>query len=132
MVVRTRDRPQLLAEALDSLARGSYRRVEVVLVNDGGAAPPVPDGYPLELRRVELTENRGRAGAADAGVAAAGGDYVAFLDDDDLAAPEHLATLVGLVGRRRRAGGLHRRRGGDLRAGPRRRRRRFAGRPGSR
>ena len=97
VVVRTRDRPQLLAEALDSLARGTYRRVEVVLVNDGGAAPPVPDGYPLELRRVELAENRGRAGAADAGVAAAGGDYVAFLDDDDLAAPEHLATLVGLV-----------------------------------
>ena len=49
-------------------------------------------------RRVELAENRGRAGAADAGVAAATGDYVAFLDDDDLAAPEHLATLVGLVG----------------------------------
>ena len=47
--------------------------------------------------RVDLAENRGRAAAAEAGVAAATGDYVAFLDDDDLAAPEHLATLAGLV-----------------------------------
>ncbi|HEY4574316.1 MAG TPA: glycosyltransferase, partial [Thermoanaerobaculia bacterium] len=97
VVVRTRDRPRLLAEALESLAAGAYRRAEVVLVNDGGATPAVPDGYPLQVVRVDLAESRGRAGAAEAGIAAATGDYVAFLDDDDLAAPEHLATLAGLV-----------------------------------
>jgi len=96
VVVRTKDRPQLLAEALQSLAAGSYRRVEVVLVNDGGSPPDVPEGYPFPVVRVELGTNRGRAGAASAGVAAASGDWVAFLDDDDLAEPEHLATLAGL------------------------------------
>lgn len=97
VIVRTRDRPRLLAEALESLAAGAYRRAEVVLVNDGGAPPAVPDGFPLPVVRVDLAESRGRAGAAEAGIAAATGDYVAFLDDDDLAAPEHLATLAGLV-----------------------------------
>lgn len=97
VVVRTRDRPKLLAEALDSLAQGEYRRAEVVLVNDGGEPPVVPAGYPLAVQRVDLADNRGRAAAAEAGIAAATGDYVAFLDDDDLAAPEHLATLAGLV-----------------------------------
>lgn len=97
VVVRTRDRPRLLAEALESLAAGAYRRAEVVLVNDGGAPPAVPAGFPLPVVRVDLAESRGRAGAAEAGIAAATGDYVAFLDDDDLAAPEHLATLAGLV-----------------------------------
>jgi len=97
VIVRTRDRPRLLAEALESLAAGSYRRAEVVLVNDGGAPPAVPAGFPLPVVRVDLAESRGRAGAAEAGIAAATGDYVAFLDDDDLAAPEHLATLAGLV-----------------------------------
>jgi LmbE family N-acetylglucosaminyl deacetylase/glycosyltransferase involved in cell wall biosynthesis len=97
VVVRTRDRPELLAEALASLAEGEYRRAEVVLVNDGGTPPAVPSDYPLPVVRVDLAESRGRAGAAQAGVAAARGDYVAFLDDDDLAAPEHLATLAGLV-----------------------------------
>jgi LmbE family N-acetylglucosaminyl deacetylase/glycosyltransferase involved in cell wall biosynthesis len=97
VIVRTRDRPSLLAEALESLAAGAYRRAEVVLVNDGGAPPAVPAGFPLPVVRVDLAESRGRAGAAEAGIAAATGDYVAFLDDDDLAAPEHLATLAGLV-----------------------------------
>ncbi len=96
-IVRTRDREALLAEALASLAAGNYRRAEVVLVNDGGAPPAPPAGFPLPIVRVDLPESRGRAAAAEAGVAAATGDYVAFLDDDDLAAPEHLATLAGLV-----------------------------------
>jgi LmbE family N-acetylglucosaminyl deacetylase len=98
VVVRTRDRPAFLAEALGSLAAGSYRNAQVILVNDGGAPPVVPAGYPLPVVRVDHPESRGRAAAAQAGVDAAEGDYVAFLDDDDLAAPEHLATLAGLVG----------------------------------
>ncbi|HYN21011.1 MAG TPA: PIG-L family deacetylase [Thermoanaerobaculia bacterium] len=97
VIVRTRNRPDLLAEALASLADGQYQRTEVVLVNDGGDPPVVPDGYPLPVIRIDLDGNRGRAGAAEAGVAAATGDFVAFLDDDDLAAPEHLATLASLV-----------------------------------
>ncbi|HEX4965872.1 MAG TPA: PIG-L family deacetylase [Thermoanaerobaculia bacterium] len=97
VVVRTRNRPELLAEALESLAAGDYRRAEVVLVNDGGAPPSVPEGYPLSVVRVDLAQTQGRAAAAQAGVTAATGEYVAFLDDDDLATPEHLATLAGLV-----------------------------------
>ena len=98
VVVRTKDRPRLLAEALDSLAAGSYRNAEVVLVNDGGEPPAVPEDFPLAIARVDFAENRGRAAAAQAGVEAASGDWIAFLDDDDLAAPEHLATLADLAG----------------------------------
>jgi len=97
VVVRTRNRPELLGEALASLAAGEYRRAEIVLVNDGGEPPAIPEGFPLSVVRVDLAENRGRAAAAEAGVAAATGEYISFLDDDDLAAPEHLATLAGLV-----------------------------------
>ena len=95
VVVRTRDRPGLLAQALESLAAGTYRRVEVVLVNDGGAPPEAPQGFPFPIRRVDFPENRGRAAAANAGVAAASGAWIGFLDDDDLAEPEHLAVLAG-------------------------------------
>jgi LmbE family N-acetylglucosaminyl deacetylase len=97
VIVRTKDRPRLLAEALASLERGAYRRLEIVLVNDGGAAPDLPADLTLPVVRVDLAPNRGRAGAANAGLEAARGEYVAFLDDDDLAEPEHLSTLVALV-----------------------------------
>jgi LmbE family N-acetylglucosaminyl deacetylase/GT2 family glycosyltransferase len=96
VIVRTRDRPQLLAEALASLADGTYRRAEVVLVNDGGKPPAVPEGFPFPVVAVNLPHNLGRAAAANAGIGAASGDWIAFLDDDDLADPEHLATLAGL------------------------------------
>lgn len=96
VVVRTKDRPELLAEALASIAANTYRRLEVVVVNDGGASPVIANDFPLPVVRVDLPENRGRAAAANAGVEAAGGEWLAFLDDDDLAEPEHFATLAGL------------------------------------
>jgi LmbE family N-acetylglucosaminyl deacetylase len=99
VVVRTKDRQTLLTQALASLAASTYRAIELVLVNDGGAAPAVPDDFPFPVRRVDLRPNRGRAGAANAGVEVATGAYVLFLDDDDVIAPEHVATLVGLASR---------------------------------
>jgi len=97
VIVRTKDRPELLNQALASLAESTYRRVEVVMVNDGGKPPELPVDFPFPLVRVDLPDNRGRAAAANAGVEAATGDWITFLDDDDLAEPEHLATLVGLA-----------------------------------
>lgn len=94
VVVRTRDRPELLAEALASLAASTYRRLEVVLVNDGGVAPVIAADFPFPLVRVDLPASAGRAAAANAGIAAASETFIGFLDDDDLVEPEHFALLV--------------------------------------
>jgi LmbE family N-acetylglucosaminyl deacetylase len=96
VIVRTKDRPELLQEALASLAASTYRRLEIVVVNDGGKPPEIADDSPLPIVRVDLPENRGRAAAANAGVEAAGGEWIAFLDDDDLVEPEHFEILGGL------------------------------------
>lgn len=98
VIVRTKDRPELLAEALESLEASTWRKTEIVLVNDGGTPPEVSADISLPLVRVDLEQNRGRAGAANAGIAAASGEYIAFLDDDDLVMPSHFETLAGLVG----------------------------------
>ena len=97
VIVRTKDRPEQLPQALASLAASTYRRVELVVVNDGGVTPALPNPFPFPTVSVELPENRGRAAAAQAGVDAASGDYISFLDDDDLFAPEHLETLATTV-----------------------------------
>ena len=96
VVVRTKDRPELLAEALESVASESGVPLEVVVVNDGGAdVADVLARFPqLRLRLVDLRPGRGRAGAANAGVEAASGRFVHFLDDDDLLLPGGLPALV--------------------------------------
>jgi len=88
VIVRTKDRSALLAEAIASIRATGYP-AEIVVMNDGGARPEV-EGVTL----VEHETSRGRSEAANAGVRAAKTDYVAFLDDDDLYYPEHLSALA--------------------------------------
>jgi LmbE family N-acetylglucosaminyl deacetylase/GT2 family glycosyltransferase len=89
VVIRTKDRPQLLREAIDSVLATRYP-CEIVVVNDGGATPVVPEN----VRLVSHTVSRGRAEAGNAGARAAKHPLLAFLDDDDLFYPEHLDVLT--------------------------------------
>ena len=88
VVIRTKDRPALLREAVESVRATGYP-CEIVVVNDGGARVEL-DGVTL----IEHETSRGRAEAGNAGVRAASHAFIAFLDDDDLYYPEHLQTLA--------------------------------------
>ena len=97
VVVRTRNRPALVREALESLRAQTARPRQVVLVNDGGAslkelASSFEGAFALAVE--DLPERRGRSAAANAGVAAATEELVAFLDDDDLSFPDHVEKLL--------------------------------------
>ena len=98
IIVRTKDRPKLLKNALKSIAAQTYRPIEVVLVNDGGCELDVEElrallgDISLEYRRLE--KNTGRAHAGNVGLEHARGEYIGFLDDDDEFYPEHLKILT--------------------------------------
>lgn len=95
VVIVTHSRPGLLADALASVAAQSLRPLEVRLADDDGgssldALPPLPL---LEL--TALATRFGHPGRArNAAAALARGDVLAFLDDDDVWRPDHLAGLV--------------------------------------
>jgi GT2 family glycosyltransferase len=96
VLLRTKDRPGLLAEALGSLRAQTFTDFETVLVNDGG---PLPAGLldPAPGRGIRVVcppAPGGRTRSLNTGLEAAGGTYVAYLDDDDLYLPAHLETLV--------------------------------------
>jgi LmbE family N-acetylglucosaminyl deacetylase/GT2 family glycosyltransferase len=90
VIVRTKNRPQLLLEAIDSIRATGYP-CEIVVVNDGGETlPQLGEG----ARVIEHERSKGRAEAGNAGMRAATTPFIVFLDDDDLFYPEHLDTLT--------------------------------------
>jgi GT2 family glycosyltransferase len=99
IVVRTKDRPYYLREALTSLRHQTYRHLEVIVVEDGpDRSRAVIDEFPdLVLSYVPLGASRGRCLAGNEGLERARGDYCGLLDDDDLLFAEHVETLVGAL-----------------------------------
>lgn len=101
VVVATYRRKRELADALESLAKQTINDFEIILVDDNDepgwnvAVKQIADAFKLKhpnipLVFVENHPNQGSAGARNAGIEAAQGQYVTFLDDDDLYLPEKL------------------------------------------
>jgi len=103
LIIPTLDRPRLLNAALGSVAgQDMGGDVEVIVVNDGGpSVAPVVCAWNdmLAVRLIELNQRGGPAAARNVGIHLADGEYIAFLDDDDLFMPGHLATGCELLGR---------------------------------
>jgi len=89
-----------IGEALDSVFAQSLTDFEAIVINDG--SPDTPDlelaMAPFKERIVYLKqENRGAAAARNAGLRRALGDYVAFLDADDVWAPTYLKEQLAFL-----------------------------------
>lgn len=102
IVTPTFDRPAFLHRALASIAAQTFRSYEVIVVDDHSAIPAVipPD---LALRNVRLIRhgtNRGPAAAYNTGIAAASGEFISILDDDDEFAPGFLFATAEAFDRR--------------------------------
>jgi glycosyltransferase involved in cell wall biosynthesis len=80
-----------LAEALDSILSQTQPITEIIVVDDGStdATPEVAAKYSHSTRYIRQ-ENRGPAAARNAGLQAATGDLIAFLDADDIWHPEKI------------------------------------------
>ncbi|WP_203717916.1 glycosyltransferase family 2 protein [Asanoa siamensis] len=94
-MIPTFERPAFLQDALHSLATQLFTDLEVIVINDGGQSvasvvEPWRRRFPLTL--IESDRRGGVSAARNAGIQAARGDYLAFLDDDDVFFPGHLAT----------------------------------------
>jgi glycosyltransferase involved in cell wall biosynthesis len=97
VVIPTRDRPALLRQSVRSALCQEGTTVEVVIIEDGARGG---EGQTLEQelgRRVTVCRSSGvsgQAAARNAGIRRARGDWIAFLDDDDLWAPRKLRQQI--------------------------------------
>jgi hypothetical protein len=101
VIVRSMARPTLAA-ALGSIAMQADVVAEVVVAAACGPGhPPLPATCgPHALRMVTSTARLPRPAAANVGLDAARGEWITFLDDDDVFLPDH---LVGLLAAARQA-----------------------------
>lgn len=104
VIISSRNRPRLLVDAVRSVLAGGEVPAEIVVVDQSGRdnaelmrLAREHDGCLVYVRQAGLGVSRGR----NEGVRKAREPIVAFIDDDCVAGPDWLATLVGAV---RRAG----------------------------
>jgi GT2 family glycosyltransferase len=97
VVVRTVNRPLVLAETLISLRNQTYKSFEVIVIEDGPRASK--DLIEREFKDLHIKyhcthEKMGRTKAGNLGLKMATGDYMCFLDDDDLLYADHFEVLI--------------------------------------
>ncbi len=97
ILIRTVNRTALLAQAIESVAHQTWPNVEVIVVEDG---PPrsrtVAERFRerVNLRYFATGEKVGRARAGNLALAEAHGEWINFLDDDDVLFADHVEVLL--------------------------------------
>lgn len=88
-----------ISRCLDSLLGQSYDNMEIIVVDDGSSDKTgnICDCYAEKSKSIRVIHQPGNLGVAEArntGVAAAGGDYVGFVDGDDWAEPDMYKEML--------------------------------------
>jgi glycosyltransferase involved in cell wall biosynthesis len=99
VITPTYNRPDLLSEAIASVRSQSFDDWEMLVAEDGS----VPGSHTVVARfgdprlRYILLEHAGRSTARNGAMELARGDYIGFLDDDDLYHPDKLALEIDFL-----------------------------------
>ena len=100
LIIPTFNHARFVGAAIDSALAQTVSAFEVIVVDDGSTdeTPTVLARYAGRVR-VLRQQNRGLSAARNAGLAAAHGTFVAFLDADDVMAPTKLAAQLEVLER---------------------------------
>lgn len=92
-----------LPRCVDSILSQSYKNLEVILVDDGSPdfSGKICDEYAVKDSRVKVIHkaNGGLSSARNAGLDAARGEYISFVDSDDWIEPGAYQQMLGLMGK---------------------------------
>jgi len=99
-----------IAQAIESALKQTYEKFEIIVVNDGSSDKSYKKIEPyINLPNVKYLEqeNKGVAEARNTGIKNSSGEFIAFLDQDDLWLPEKLELEVDYLLRNPDVGLVH-------------------------
>jgi glycosyltransferase involved in cell wall biosynthesis len=102
VIIPTNNRAVFLPEAIASVRAqnlGPNMKTEIIVVDDGSSdnTPDVVASLGGDIRYIHFAENRGVSAARNAGIRAARGEWLAFLDSDDVWMPDKLHKQAALM-----------------------------------
>ncbi|MHB8067937.1 MAG: glycosyltransferase family 2 protein [Desulfobaccales bacterium] len=99
VIIPTYNRAALVQEAAASVLAQTYRDFELLVVDDGSTdgTPDTLAAYGEEIQVLRLPARGGVSAARNRGIHAAQGEWLAFLDSDDLWLPEKLARQMAFM-----------------------------------
>ncbi|MDE6257259.1 MAG: glycosyltransferase [Muribaculaceae bacterium] len=95
IIVPVYNRPEEVADLLQSLKAQTDKGFEIILVEDGSTIPALPEGYDASSLRLKYYKksNEGRSIARNYGIEHADGDFFIFVDSDCILPPDYIAKL---------------------------------------
>lgn len=88
---------QYLGRCVESILAQTYQNTEILLVDDGSPdrCPQICEEYAKDCPKIRVfhQENKGLSGARNTGIDHARGEYLAFIDSDDVWSPYFLESL---------------------------------------
>jgi len=97
VIVPVYNRERFLRETLESVFALDYEPVEVIVVDDGSTDGSATIAQSFTQARLLRQENRGPAAARNAAIEVALGEFIAFVDSDDVVLPNKLSAQVGYL-----------------------------------
>ena len=95
VIIPTYNRSWIIKEAIDSVLAQDYKEFELIVVDDGSTdhTSDVLDSS-RNVIKVLSQKNKGVSAARNRGIAEASGQFIAFLDSDDLWLPQKLSAQI--------------------------------------
>lgn len=108
VIVPTYNNGRFILQALDSIFTQSFKAFEVIVVDDGSTDDTQSVLLPVQEKiRYVYQENSGSAVARNTGLSLASGEYIVFLDADDLLLPGKLQEQCDFLNNNPKVGMVH-------------------------
>jgi len=100
VVIPTFNSERFVPDCFATIRKQTVLPSQIIFVDDASSDRTVAEirsaaaSFPVQLKVIELKQNRGPSNARNLGMEVAEGEWIAFLDCDDLWEPQHLESLL--------------------------------------